>query len=439
MPEPTQYPLQVRTSDHNPDAPFSGDLFQRKDLANRLTGLIERMNDGTVIAIDAPWGAGKTWFAKNWQSQLKTDGYGAVLVDAFKHDYVEDPFLILCSEVLSEIEDGEVKEKISEAGRKVAKALLPIAAKAIINMGGRLLLGNGNISEEFAQRVEEINDSLADAAKGHISKRLDEFDAERKSVEGFAAILKEYAASRQKPLIILIDELDRCRPDFCIKTIERAKHFFDVPKIIFVLLVNRPQIERYIRVAYGTEVDASNYLGKFILFWINLPKVLSIETQSQDHNQIYCRELEQRFGFDRNQGHYAFRETFATLATAMNFSLRELERGYTLFSLGQPINSASVFAAWPIILKLRYPDIFVGIVAGEKQAHLKAKDIIHKLPDRINNNFMLEIMSDLHQCHIDMFSIQPTQNTQEALREWRFRYDQYIPWLFGRIDFAIAN
>ena len=73
--------------------PFNGDLFKRRELANQLTGYIERLRDGAVIAIDAPWGEGKSWFGRNWAADLKSQGYGVVYLDAFQHDYVEDPFL----------------------------------------------------------------------------------------------------------------------------------------------------------------------------------------------------------------------------------------------------------------------------------------------------------------------------------------------------------
>jgi len=65
-----------------------------------------------------------------------------------------------------------------------------------------------------------------------------------------------------------VDELDRCRPDFALGLLERIKHLFDVEGIAFVLLVNRSQIEGYIRTVYGN-ADAEAYLLKFgSLLWI---------------------------------------------------------------------------------------------------------------------------------------------------------------------------
>ena len=54
----------------------------------------------------------------------------------------------------------------------------------------------------------------------------------------FKQELAQLADKLEKPLVVIIDELDRCRPDFAIRLIERIKHFFDIPKIVFVLVMN---------------------------------------------------------------------------------------------------------------------------------------------------------------------------------------------------------
>ena len=55
-----------------------------------------------------------------------------------------------------------------------------------------------------------------------------------------------------KKLVFLIDELDRCRPTYAVETIEKIKHLFSVPGIIWVLVMNKEQIESSIQKVYGT-------------------------------------------------------------------------------------------------------------------------------------------------------------------------------------------
>lgn len=443
MTQPSQYTLYVRPRNHNPNKPFDGDLFNRKQLANQLTDLVARLSEGSVFAIEAPWGEGKTWFAKNWQAQLRQQGLRSVLIDVFKHDHVDDPFLMICSEVMSEIdEENGARGEIAEAGKKVARALLPVAAKALINLGGRILLGSNIIAAEITATGEELNKDLGNAIENHLEKRLDAFEVDRQSVDGFAATLSKHILLKGKTLVVLIDELDRCRPDFAVKTIERIKHFFDVPGIVFVLLVNRPQLEAYIRGVYGAEVDAAAYLGKFIQFWLKLPKTTSLEMTSRNHNRIYCEDLERRFGLHQIQNHQAFLNEFSLLATLMEFSLRDLERGYTLFSLAQPISNAATLVAWPIVLKLKHPEIFTGILSGEIAAHKKAEILAGQFTSRSNTSYALPLMGDLHRYHASNFSTSLIEETRRFLSStniWMIQPQGFIPWLFGRIDLNIEN
>ncbi|MCM3608807.1 hypothetical protein M4D49_25315 [Cupriavidus pauculus] len=50
--------------------PFDGDLLERAAVARRLTTYLQRLEIGAVMAIDAPWGEGKTWFGRHWAKSL---------------------------------------------------------------------------------------------------------------------------------------------------------------------------------------------------------------------------------------------------------------------------------------------------------------------------------------------------------------------------------
>jgi hypothetical protein len=66
------------------------------------------------------------------------------------------------------------------------------------------------------------------------------------------------------PIIILIDELDRCRPTYAIKLLEEIKHLFDVPGLVFVLAMNVEQLGHSVCGAYGSGFDGRAYLRRFI-------------------------------------------------------------------------------------------------------------------------------------------------------------------------------
>ncbi|MBF0192339.1 MAG: hypothetical protein HQL99_14540 [Magnetococcales bacterium] len=409
MSENPLIPLHVRSNEHDPEKPFDGDLFGRQELAAKLTGMMERMRGGCVFAIDAPWGDGKTWFGKNWAAKLQSDAFHVVFIDAFRQDFVEDPFLMLCAEVLATFKENDVNSdgisKLFDASIKVSKTIAPLLAKVAINIIGRQFLGSSDMAEECRKAGDEVQKGLADYSEKALAKRLADHGDNKRSVEEFAKKLGDLVSQlNKKPLIIIIDELDRCRPDFAVKTVERIKHFFDVPGVVFVLLVNRPQLEAAIRGIYGSDVDARTYLGKFIQLWLQLPKTRLSGSPSLDHNRIYCQELGRRFGLEQTEGYGVFKEVFEILASLKGLSLRDLERGYTLFSLAQPVGDRGRAVAWSVYLRLVRPDVHVGLLVGEKSACISAREELEelKLLD-VSGNYgeILSVIDGMYKDFID--------------------------------------
>ena len=73
------------------------------------------------------------------------------------------------------------------------------------------------------------------------------------------------------PVVVVIDELDRCRPLYAIELLEVAKHLFSVEIIVFVLAINLRQLGHSIKAVYGSDFDSHEYLERFIDITIPLP------------------------------------------------------------------------------------------------------------------------------------------------------------------------
>jgi hypothetical protein len=87
-------------------------------------------------------------------------------------------------------------------------------------------------------------------------------------------------------LVIVIDELDRCRPNYAIQVLEKIKHLFSIPGIVFVLGIDREQIGFSIETLYGKGMDVTGYLSRFIDIDYHLPEPdrrKFIETKLQKH------------------------------------------------------------------------------------------------------------------------------------------------------------
>ncbi len=61
--------------------------------------VIESLGSGAVVVVDSAWGEGKTSFINMWRGELDQQRIRHVYFDAFKSDYVTDPFLAITKEL----------------------------------------------------------------------------------------------------------------------------------------------------------------------------------------------------------------------------------------------------------------------------------------------------------------------------------------------------
>ena len=102
-----------------------------------------------------------------------------------------------------------------------------------------------------------------------------------------------------RPLIVVIDELDRCRPSYAVELLETAKHLFAVNNIIFVLAVNRTELAHSIKALYGSGFDAEGYLGRFFDVDFRLP---APERKAFINALLEATQINDYFGRTQDQG-----------------------------------------------------------------------------------------------------------------------------------------
>ena len=250
------------------DDPFKNDLLNRKEPAEILRNLVDSIEGPCVLAVDAAWGAGKTTFLRIWSRYLRNQGFPVVRFNAWETDHAGDPFVALVSELTARLRDFDeepIKEKVritKEAAKKVAVRAIPVVLRILTS-------GVLNIDQETEKELGKL---LADCAVDGIK----EYEQARNSINGFRSKLEEMAITlyscQSHPLVVMIDELDRCRPSYAIELIEVAKHLFGVDHIVFVLAVNREQLTHSIKALYGSDFDAIGYLRRFIDVDFRLPE-----------------------------------------------------------------------------------------------------------------------------------------------------------------------
>jgi predicted KAP-like P-loop ATPase len=286
-------------------APFKDALFGRKEFAESLTSLLRNVEEGLVVFVHAPWGEGKTTFAQMWRSALRAQKLEVIYFDAYASDYFDDPFVSFSGEILELVDLRLAAEGIAEPRREFKKTAVEVG-KRLAGLGAKVglrALTLGAVESAHLGELKEIGTELATGASEIgaevIEKRIEHYTTEKDALQSFKKSLAKLAAVvREKqgfPLTIVVDELDRCRPDFALGLLERIKHLFDVEGIAFILLVNRDQIESYVRTVYGEMVDARAYLLKFGNLFVDLPSHQPGGGYEEKGRAEFCRRLFQHY------------------------------------------------------------------------------------------------------------------------------------------------
>ena len=112
--------------------PFQNDLLDRQEPVTILTNIISNIDGPCILAIDAPWGEGKTTFIKMWTKYLRKEGFPVVNFSTWETDFSVDPFIALSEEISQELEQYMTKSAELRATReKVIKAAREVVLRAI--------------------------------------------------------------------------------------------------------------------------------------------------------------------------------------------------------------------------------------------------------------------------------------------------------------------
>lgn len=254
------------------EEPWFKDKMDRKGVANFLTNYLDTNEDLKVLNVNAPWGAGKTFFLQNWHDALLQER-AVIYFNAWTHDYAGDAFVALTSAIndalLEFIPTGKAEEALRDFRSKATSVILaatPALAKGVLKKF------TGVDVAAITERID--SDALADAAEKALDNLLKSNKETMQVVENFkvrfAALALEAASNKatecgkeSRPLYIFIDELDRCRPTFSIELLERIKHFFDVKNCKFIIACDVGQLRHSIGAIYGVGFEGDKYLKRF--------------------------------------------------------------------------------------------------------------------------------------------------------------------------------
>ena len=240
---------------------YTEDLLGRTPITKNLTEII-KTDEPLVFALNAPWGAGKTIFVKKlWQPYLeKEEEIKGFYFSAWEDDFSKEPLLVILNEFEKFIKANKIKDKdkVLIKLKNNVKDILINSAPILLSLASQGVINEKSIARFFPNKKHNIARFFPDKKHNPVA----DF---KKNIKLLLNKIKS------KPLVIFIDELDRCRPLYAIEFLERIKHLFGIKNLVFVLSIDKTNLAESIKSQYGN-IDTDNYLRRFIDIEFNLPK-----------------------------------------------------------------------------------------------------------------------------------------------------------------------
>lgn len=387
--------------------PFKNDKLNREPVARMLKNILTKYYKGAVVSLDSPWGTGKTTFIRMFSCLLRQEHFVTLHFNAWESDYADDPLCALLSEL------GKRKQ-------------LPETIKS--NLGRILIAGTSEIAKGFVKKLSGVEcDSVQDAIKASIDEcatiggeTLQAYNEKKKGLNDFKDSLSEFIANSfskdekcQLPIIFFIDELDRCNPHYAIKVLERLKHCFSIPDIVFILSIDKTHLLNSIKgYFHSPDMNAEEYLRRFIDVEFHLPI---------PDNKVYCEYLAEKFdvkhflkfdGINDDE----INEIIVNVANQNELSLRQLEKFYGhlyIICSSFSIKYHAQYVAFFLLLLKFKPLILDGIKHKKYNIADLYRNLINIFPNSMDDyNYFIGQIIGLYGRYAHLI------NTRKAPEEW---------------------
>lgn len=254
-------------------ATFDEDLIGLREFSQRLLRFIDvehHFVDGSlVVGLSSKYGSGKTTFFRMLKDDLnKGDSIiGPVTVvslNAWESDYYGDPLFSIVSALV-----GSIKESGKEAGSIIS------AAKDLgwftTALGSQVVSKFTGIDPVAAGEVAEKKKAARNTQPQMPMDAFSIYQERKAAMAHLKTALEKFVTKSASKILFLVDELDRCRPDYAISYLETIKHIFDLPGATFILAADRHHLQNSARTAFGGELDFDEYYRKFVHREVTLP------------------------------------------------------------------------------------------------------------------------------------------------------------------------
>lgn len=253
------------------------DILNREEIVEQILRLVENISANkttTSFAINGVWGCGKSFVLDMFEEQLSryqseetaTDKYFIIRYNCWKYDYYEEPLIAIVAAIIDVIEkrtklfpDNQDKREMLGMLKATGISLLSMLNTAVKTKTGL----------DLQQAFDIVNNGAKEAAAEYEEDHsFDVYFSFNKVMDKLNELLDQMA--EKYTLVLLVDELDRCLPEYAIKVLERLHHLSEKSKnTVTIISMDKQQLNKSVQQIFGFD-NPEKYLEKFIDFEVEL-------------------------------------------------------------------------------------------------------------------------------------------------------------------------
>ncbi|MBY0544485.1 MAG: KAP family NTPase, partial [Gammaproteobacteria bacterium] len=159
--------------------------------------------------------------------------------------------------------------------------------------------------------ISQVSDAFINVFSEETGTNIEEvLCTVEKTKQAFLQLIKALK-NQDISLIIVIDELERCKPEHALRFLECLKHVMCLGEIRYIISVDIDYLKNAVSHFYGNKIDPVDYLRKFFIVGYKLTRI------KQDNFLTFINEFGQNTELNK---------IIAFVASETNSDLRTIER-----------------------------------------------------------------------------------------------------------------
>lgn len=384
------------------------DILNRQDYVDHIKDILYTLSKNKKncsFALDGEWGSGKSFVLNMLEDQIKDD-YLVIRYNAWENDFYEEPLIAILYTFANKLNE---LQKASNIAKGLTKELLSKIANNFLSIVGQITKTKIGIDVvELGRKGLKKAKEIANKEKIDIS--FNQNANLQVIIKQIISALRELAEN--SPIVVLVDELDRCLPEYAIKVLERLHHVFNGVKNLQVILsIDKAQLSNAVAKIYNLsnitksenkkhERTYSDYINSYYKKFFSFEIYLNEGNLDEEKFHEKINEYENRF-----TPNPIIKETDVKECLDMLFTSFTIRDKINIIDKANLIHGLTVDKDVKLDISYMYMEILLVVNKEEKIKRFKPKTyIVNDFGDVVGYNEYFDILREKMEKNMNMFN-----------------------------------